>query len=338
MFTSRKYDMPAKSEILIYNLPDGTSNVEVYLNEDDIWMTQAALAEMFQTSKANITMHIQNIYKCGELKEIQTSKFDLLLRQEGSRTVKRKTKLYNLKMIIAVGMRVKSSSATSFRTWANNVLQEYMVKGFAMDDRRLEDPQRFGRDYFDELYLRIRAIRASEKRFYQKVLDIYSTSVDYNKDDAQTLLFFKTVQNKLHYAVSGETAAELIYNRADASKANMGLTSWMGKHVQKPDVSVAKNYLSKEELDSLNQIVNMYLDHAERMAQSKIPMHMSDWITVLDEFLKFERADILVGAGKISHALAVQKANKEYEVYDKNRQIAMNKDLDQELLNILKKK
>ena len=327
-----------KNEILIYNLPDGESNVEVYLNEDDIWMTQLSLAEMFQTSKANITMHIQNIYKEGELQEDRTSKWGLLLRDEGTRTVRRKTKLYNLKMIIAIGFRTKSSAATAFRVWANNILQQYMVKGFAIDDKRLEDPTKFGRDYFDELYLRIRAIRASEKRFYQKVLDIYSTSIDYNKNDEQTLLFFKTVQNKLHYAISGETAAELIYHRADASKDNMGLTTWRGEHVQKSDVTIAKNYLSQEEIDSLNQIVNMYLDHAERMAQSNIPMHMSDWINVLDEFLKFERADILVGAGKISHALAEQKAHKEYEKFDASRQIAMTASLDKDLLDVLKKK
>lgn len=330
--------MPTKNEILIYYLPDGTSNVEVYLSEDDMWMTQSALAELFQTTKANITMHIQNIYKDGELFEERTSKSDLLLRNEGSRAVRRKTKLYNLKMIIAIGMRVKSSSATAFRIWANNIIQEYMVKGYSMDEKRLEDPTKFGKDYFDELYLRIRAIRASEKRFYQKVLEIYSTSIDYNKNDEQTIDFFKTVQNKLHYAISGETAAELIYHRADATKDNMGLTSWRGEHVQKGDVTIAKNYLSKEEIESLNQIVNMYLDHAERMAKSNIPMHMSDWITVLDELLRFERADILVGAGKISHALAEQKAHKEYETFDTNRQIAMSKALDKDLLDILNKK
>ena len=330
--------MPAKNEILIYNLPDGTSNVEVYLSEDDMWMTQIALANLFQTTKANVTMHIQNIYKDGELSEERTSKSDLLLRNEGARVVKRKAKLYNLKMIIAIGMRVKSSTATAFRIWANNIIQEYMVKGYSMDDKRLEDPTKFGKDYFDELYLRIRAIRASEKRFYQKVLEIYATSIDYNKNDEQTIEFFKTVRNKLHYAISGETAAELIYHRADATKDNMGLTSWRGEHVQKGDITIAKNYLSKEEIDSLNQIVNMYLDHAERMAKSNIPMHMSDWIEALDEFLKFERADILVGAGKISHALAEQKAHKEYEIYDANRQITMDKDLDKDLLDILNKK
>lgn len=213
-----------------------------------------------------------------------------------------------------------------------------MVKGFAMDDRRLEDPERLGKDYFDELYLRIRAIRVSEKRFYQKVLDIYSTSVDYNANDEQTISFFKTVQNKLHFAISGETAAEIVYHRADAEKDNMGLTSWSGEHVQKSGVTIAKNYLSKEEIDSLNQIVNMYLDHAERMAKSAIPMHMSDWVSALDEFLRFERADILTGSGKISHALAVQKAHKEYEKFDNARKLRMGHELDSKLLDVLKKK
>ena len=327
-----------KNEILIYNLPDGNSNVEVYLNEDDVWMSKEGLVSLFQSSRQNIEKHIKHIYEEGELDEKATCNLRLQVQMEGNRSVKRAVKYYNLKMIIAIGMRAKSSAATAFRAWANSVLHEYMVKGFAMDDKRLEDPAKFGRDYFDELYLRIRAIRASEKRFYQKVLDIYSTSIDYNKNDEQTMLFFKTVQNKLHYAISGETAAELIYHRADASKDNMGLTTWRGEHVQKSDVTIAKNYLSQEEVDSLNQIVNMYLDHAERMAKSNIPMHMSDWIKVLDEFLKFERADILVGAGKISHALAEQKALKEYEIYDANRQIEFKTDLNKELLDVLKKK
>ena len=253
--------MPTKNEILIYNLPDGTSNVEVYLMEDDLWMNQASLAKLFQSSTQNVTMHIRHIYAEGELSETSTCKSNLQVQNEGGRTVKRTIKLYNLKMIIAIGFRVKSSTATAFRVWANNIITEYMIKGYSMDDRRLEDPEKFGRDYFDELYLRIRAIRASEKRFYQKVLDIYSTSIDYNKNDEQSIEFFKTVQNKLHYAISGETAAELIYHRADATKDNMGLTSWRGEHVQKADVTIAKNYLSKEEIDSLNQIVNMYLGH-----------------------------------------------------------------------------
>ena len=328
--------MKKKSEILIYNLPDGSSNVEVLLNEEDIWMTQTALSQLFQTSTQNITMHIKNIYEEGELEESRTCKFDLQVQTEGNRTVKRNIKIYNLEMIIAIGFRAKSSVGNSFRIWANKVLNDFMKKGFVLDDKRLEDPSKFGHDYFDELLSRIKAIRASEKRLYQKILEIYSTSIDYNQKDEETLLFFKTVQNKLHYAISGETAAELIYHRSDSTKDNMGLTSWSGNRVQKVDVTVAKNYLSKEELDSLNQIVNMYLDHAERMAKSNIPMHMSDWKEALDEFLKFERADILEGPGKISHKLAEQKALKEYEKYDLARQNQIEKEIDSKLLDILK--
>ena len=330
--------MSHKKEILIYKLPDGRSNVEVLLNENDLWTNKDAILELFQSSRQRIEYHIKNIYLENELSESSTCKKILQVQKEGNRKIKRHVPYYNLKMIIAIGLRVKSSIATAFRIWANDILEEYMVKGFALDDKRLEDPEKFGKDYFDELYSRIKAIRASEKRFYIKVLEIYSTSIDYNKDDKQTINFFKTVQNKLHYAISGETAAELVYHRADASKDNMGLTSWSGPQVQKSDVVIAKNYLSKEELDSLNQIVNMYLDHAERMAKENIPMHMSDWIEALDEFLKFERVDILVGAGKISHALAIQKAHKEYEKYDANRQIEMSKDIDKKLLDILNKK
>lgn len=328
--------MKKKSGILIYNLPDGSSNVEVLLNEEDIWMTQTALSQLFQTSTQNITMHIKNIYEEGELEESRTCKFDLQVQTEGNRTVKRNIKIYNLEMIIAIGFRAKSSVGNSFRIWANKVLNDFMKKGFVLDDKRLEDPSKFGHDYFDELLSRIKAIRASEKRLYQKILEIYSTSIDFNQKDEETLLFFKTVQNKLHYAISGETAAELIYHRSDSTKDNMGLTSWSGNRVQKVDVTVAKNYLSKEELDSLNQIVNMYLDHAERMAKSNIPMHMSDWKEALDEFLKFERADILEGPGKISHKLAEQKALKEYEKYDLARQNQIEKEIDSKLLDILK--
>ena len=287
-------------------------------------------------STQNITMHIKNIYKEGELEESRTCKFDLQVQTEGNRTVKRNIKIYNLEMIIAIGFRAKSSVGNSFRIWANKVLNDFMKKGFVLDDKRLEDPSKFGHDYFDELLSRIKAIRASEKRLYQKILEIYSTSIDYNQKDEETLLFFKTVQNKLHYAISSETAAELIYHRSDSTKDNMGLTSWSGNRVQKVDVTVAKNYLSKEELDSLNQIVNMYLDHAERMAKSNIPMHMSDWKEALDEFLKFERADILEGPGKISHKLAEQKALKEYEKYDLARQNQIEKEIDSKLLDILK--
>ena len=299
-------------------------------------MNKDALVSLYQTSRQNIEKHIKHIYEEGELDVNRTCNKKLQVQTEGKRQVKREVAYYNLKMIIAIGYRVKSSVATSFRKWANDVIEEFMKKGFVLDDKRLEDPSKFGHDYFDELLSRIKAIRASEKRLYQKILEIYSTSIDYNQKDEETLLFFKTVQNKLHYAISGETAAELIYHRSDSTKDNMGLTSWSGNRVQKVDVTVAKNYLSKEELDSLNQIVNMYLDHAERMAKSNIPMHMSDWKEALDEFLKFERADILEGPGKISHKLAEQKALKEYEKYDLARQNQIEKEIDSKLLDILK--
>ena len=299
-------------------------------------MNKDALVSLYQTSRQNIEKHIKHIYEDGELDVNRTCNKKLQVQTEGKRQVKREVAYYNLKMIIAIGHRVKSSVATSFRKWANDVIEEFMKKGFVLDDKRLEDPSKFGHDYFDELLSRIKAIRASEKRLYQKILAIYSTSIDYNQKDEETLLFFKTVQNKLHYAISGETAAELIYHRSDSTKDNMGLTSWSGNRVQKVDVTVAKNYLSKEELDSLNQIVNMYLDHAERMAKSNIPMHMSDWKEALDEFLKFERVDILEGPGKISHKLAEQKALKEYEKYDLARQNQIEKEIDSKLLDILK--
>jgi len=308
-----------EGKLLVYNLPNGKAKVDVLLLEDNIWMSQSALANLYQTSIANINMHIKHIYEENELDMNSTIKSDLIVQIEGNREVKRKVNFYNLDMIIAIGFRAKSSIGNTFRRWANQTLKEYMIKGFAMDDERLKDSSRFGKDYFDELLDRIRAIRASEKRFYQKIIEIYSTSIDYSSNDENAKLFFKTVQNKLHYAVSGETAAEIIYLRADASKDNMGLTSWEGSKVRKSDVVVAKNYLSKEEISSLNKMVTMYLDYAEEMAKENIPMHMSDWIKVLDEFLKFNRKDILEGAGKISNAIAKQKALKEYEIYDNNR-------------------
>lgn len=308
-----------EGKLLVYNLPNGKAKVDVLLLEDNIWMSQSALADLYQTSISNINMHIKHIYEENELNMNSTIKSDLIVQIEGNREVKRKVNFYNLDMIIAIGFRAKSSIGNTFRRWANQTLKEFMIKGFAMDDERLKDSSRFGKDYFDELLDRIRAIRASEKRFYQKIIEIYSTSIDYSSNEEDTKLFFKTVQNKLHYAVSGETAAEIIYLRADASKDNMGLTSWEGSKVRKSDVVVAKNYLSKEEISSLNKIVTMYLDYAEEMAKENIPMHMRDWIKVLDEFLRFNRKDLLEGAGKISNAIARQKALKEYEIYDNNR-------------------
>jgi hypothetical protein len=308
-----------QGKILIYELPKKGDKVEVLLSGDNIWMTQAGLADLYQTSPQNITTHIKNIYADGECEKGATCKSDLQVQIEAGRKVKRHVLYYDLDVIIAVGFRAKSSVGNTFRKWANGVLHSYMVKGFALDDERLADPARFGKDYFDELLFRIRAIRASEKRFYQAIRDIYATSVDYDPNNEKTLEFYKSVQNKMHYAVSGHTAAEIVYSRSDASKDNMGLTSWAGERVQKDDVTIAKNYLSKEEIDSLNKIVSMYLDHAEEMAKEHFPMHMSDWKDALDEFLRFERKDILEGPGKISAKLAEQKALKEYDKFDAAR-------------------
>ena len=310
-----------QGKILIYELPKMGDKVEVLLSGDNVWMTQAALADLYQTSPQNITTHIKNIYADGECEKGATCKSDLQVRNESGRKVKRRVLYYDLEMIIAVGFRAKSSVGNTFRKWANSVLHSYMVKGFALDDDRLADPVRFGKDYFDELLSRIRAIRVSEKRLYQAIRDIYATSIDYDSNSEKTLEFYKTIQNKMHYAASGHTAAEIIYSRSDATKDNMGLTSWAGERVQKDDVTIAKNYLSKEEIGSLNRIVSMYLDHAEEMAEKHIPMHMSDWEDVLDEFLEFERKDILQGPGKISAKLAKQKALKEYEKFDAERAI-----------------
>ena len=282
-------------------------------------MTQKAIAELYQTTPQNITLHVKNIYEEGELEEESTCKYYLQVQNEGSREVKRKAKHYNLEMILAIGYRVRYHRGTQFRQWATERLNEYLVKGFTMDDDRLKDMRNIGEDYFDELLERIRDIRASEKRFYQKITDINATSVDYDSNAEVTQIFFKTVQNKLHFAIHGMTAAELISKRADAEKENMGLTSWKGDKVRKRDVTVAKNYLSEKELKSLNRIVTMYLDYAEDQAERQRPMYMKDWIDKLNAFLQFNERDILENAGKVSKVVADKIANQEYEKFNQNR-------------------
>lgn len=247
--------MDNKTDILIYQTEDGNTKIDVRLENETVWMTQKAIAELYQTTPQNITLHVKNIYEEGELEEESTCKYYLQVQNEGSREVKRKAKHYNLEMILAIGYRVRYHRGTQFRQWATERLNEYLVKGFTMDDDRLKDMRNFGEDYFDELLERIRDIRASEKRFYQKITDINATSVDYDSNAEVTQIFFKTVQNKLHFAIHGMTAAELISKRADAEKENMGLTSWKGDKVRKRDVTVAKNYLSEKELKSLKRIV-----------------------------------------------------------------------------------
>src|SRR5690625_3591332 len=313
-------------KFLMYQTENGETKIQVRLEDETVWMTQKAIAKLYQTTPQNITLHIKNIYEESELTEDATCKEYLQVQIEGNREVKRKAKHYNLEMIIAVGYRVRSHRGTQFRQWATERLNEYLVKGFTMDDERLKEMRNLGDDYFDELLKRIRDIRASEKRFYKKITDIYATSIDYDPNIEMTQQFFATVQNKLHFAIHGYTAAELIHKRADATKENMGLTTWQGDKVRKSDVTVAKNYLMEDELDELNHIVTMYLDYAELQAKRKKPMYMKDWIGRLDAFLEFNEQDILTNAGKISREVANKLAEEQYDIFHQKRLTHPEKD------------
>jgi len=308
-----------KSEIILYKTEDGEVRLEVRLEHENMWLTQAAMAELFQTTIANINIHIKGIYSQGELREEATIKENLIVRKEGSREVKRSVLFYNLPVIIAVGYRVNSVRGTQFRQWATQRLNEYLVKGFTMDDDRLKEWVNIGSDYFDEILERIRDIRSSEKRFYQKIRDIYKLAVDYDPKAEETLEFFRIVQNKLHFAISGKTAAELIAERADASKLNMGLTSWKGSKVRPGDVTIAKNYLNTQEMEGLNRIVTMYLDYAEDQAKRHKQIFMRDWRQKLDAFLKFNERDILNNAGKVAKEVADNLALEQYERFNAKR-------------------
>lgn len=309
-------DLPKSSdvvEILLYQTEDGQTRLEVRLQDESLWLTQAAMAELFQTTPQNITLHIGNIYKEKELDETTTCKDYLQVQHEGSRKITRTRKFYNLDVIISVGYRVKSHRGTQFRIWATQRLREYIIKGFTMDDDRLK---RAGvGNYFEELLARIRDIRSSEKIFWRKVLDIYATSIDYDPNTEASEVFFATVQNKMHWAAHGHTAAEIIYQRSDASMKNMGLTNWTGDTLSKTETVIAKNYLTSEELDVLNRIVTAYLEFAELQALRRSPMYMKDWIAKLDDFLKLSGREILAHAGNISHEQALAKAQSEYEKY-----------------------
>jgi hypothetical protein len=311
--------LPVKSEFLLYQTEDGQTRIDVHLQDDTVWMTQAAMAELYQTTPQNITLHLKAIYTEGELEEPATCKEYLQVQQEGERTVSRARKFYSLPSIIAVGYRVKSSRGTQFRRWATEHLNEYLVKGFTMDDERLKAGVNIGSDYFDEMLERIRDIRSSEKRFYQKIRDIYKLAADYDPKAEETLEFFSIVQNKLHFAISGKTAAELIAERADAAKLNMGLTSWKGTKVRRGDVTIAKNYLNADEIEWLNRIVTMYLDYAEDQAKRHRQIFMRDWRKKLDAFLQFNERDILTNAGKVSKAVAEQLALEQYDIFQQHR-------------------
>lgn len=313
--------MNEQGNILIYQNERGDTKVDAYFNDSTIWMTQKSIAQLYQTSPQNITLHIKNIYADGELIAEATCKDYLQVQSEGGRNVQRNVKIYNLDMILAIGYRVRNNIGMHFRNWSSSILSEYMKKGFVLNDERLKNPKKFGADYFDELLERIRDIRASEKRVYMKILDIFATSVDYDPHGEQADRFFKTVQNKLHYSAHGHTAPELIVERADASKDNMGLTSFKGAKVRKSDVTIAKSYLNQDELENLNRIVTMYLDYAEDQAKQHIPMYMNDWEKRLDAFLQFTGRKVLDNMGHITRESADKFAKEQYAIFDHNRHI-----------------
>ena len=302
-----------QSEMLLYQTEDGQTKIDVKMEGETVWLSQAQMAELFQRDKSVISRHVKNIYEEGELEEKSTVAFFATVQNEGNRSIEREITYYNLDVIISVGYRVKSHRGTQFRIWATQRLREYIIKGFTMNDDLLKKAG--GGNYFDELLARIRDIRSSEKVFYRKVLEIYATSIDYDPRAESTQKFFKTVQNKMHYSAHGKTAAEVIYERADAQKPFMGLTSWTGIKPKKADVQSAKNYLTEDELDTLNRIVNMYIEFAELQAKQRKTMYMADWISKLDDFMKLSGQEILTHAGKISHEVAMIKANTELEKY-----------------------
>jgi hypothetical protein len=305
------------SNFILYTSKAGDIKVNVFLENETIWLTQKSIGELFGKSKSTISEHLKNIFEEGELVEQSVVRKFRTTANDGKLY---ETNFYNLDAIISVGYRVNSKQATQFRIWATKTLKEFIIKGFVLDDERLKQGnQAFGKDYFDELLERIREIRASERRFYQKITDIYAQcSVDYNPKSETTITFYKTVQNKLHWAIAGNTASEIIVKRADADKENMGLTTWKNSpkgKILKSDVSIAKNYLSEKEVSELNRLVELYLNFAELQAERNIPMKMNEWVEILDSFLKINRYDILSDAGKISHQKALEKSAKEYEKY-----------------------
>lgn len=307
------------SQIIIYQTESGETKLDVRFQDETVWLTQKLMAELFQTTPQNITIHLKNIFEEGELEEKATCKDFLQVQVEGKREVKRERQFYNLDAIISVGYRIKSNVATKFRQWATGQLREYIVKGFVLDDERLKNPD-LPFDYFEELERRIQDIRTSEKRFYRKITDIYATSVDYDPTLEISIGFFKTVQNKLHWAITGQTAAEIITQRADSTKENMGLTTWRGNNIRKTDVSVAKNYLNEDELSALNNLVEQYLIFAQGQAQRRVPMYMNNWIEKLNGFLTLNDREILNNAGSISHEIGKENAEREYTKFKDNKQ------------------
>jgi hypothetical protein len=312
--------MESKGEILLYQTEDGLTKIDVRLDNETVWLNQSQMVELFQTTKQNISLHVRNIFNEGELQADSTVKEYLTAQTEGKRYVQRAVLYYNLDVIISVGYRVKSHRGTQFRIWATQRLKEYIVKGFTLDDERLKAAGNIR--YFDELVERIRDIRSSERIFYQKVKDIFALSIDYDAATDICKKFFATIQNKLHWAIHQHTAAEIIALRARASEMNMGLTSWQSSKIRKTDVGIAKNYLNEAELSQLNLLVEQFLAFAENQARQKKVMYMTDWIKKLNDILTINENEILVHAGKISHELAIELAEKQYDEYTKQRQIA----------------
>ncbi len=332
--------MNQEHEVVLYQVEGTNICVNVIFKEDIFWMTQKAMADLFGCTTDNISLHLKNIYKEEELDENETTEFFSVVQNEGQRNVKRKVKCYNLDAIIAVGYRINSKKATRFRQWATKTLKEYITKGFVLNDDMLKNGKPFGKDYFDELLERIREIRASERRAYQKITDVFEQcSYDYDKNSEVTKKFYSFVQNKLHFAVTGKTAAELIYERANSEQPAMGLTTWKdapdGK-ILKRDIGIAKNYLNEKELSRLNRLVTMFIDYAELMAEDEILMSMQDWVEQTNQFLINNRQKVLDGKGKISHDTAMQKAEKEYEVFRVKQDKEYISEFDREVEKYLK--
>ena len=336
----KQIEMNQEHEVVLYQIEGTNICVNVMFKEETFWMTQKAMANLFDCTTDNISLHLKNIYKEEELEEEATTELFSIVQNEGQRNVTRKVKCYNLDAIIAVGYRVNSKKATRFRQWATITLKEYITKGFVLNDDMLKNGKPFGKDYFEELLERIREIRASERRAYQKITDVFEQcSYDYDKNSEITKNFYAFVQNKLHFAVTGKTAAELIYERADSEKPAMGLTTWKeapnGK-VLKRDIGIAKNYLNEKELSRLNRLVTMFIDYSELMAEDEILMSMQDWVEQTNQFLMNNRRKVLDGKGKISHDIAMQKAEKEYEVFRVRQDREYVSEFDREIEKYLK--
>jgi len=324
-------------ELIFYQTEEGDSRIQLRLHGGTVWLTQKLLADLYQVSVRTVSEHLQNLYDEGELSPESTIRKFRIVQTEGKREVSRLVDHYRLEAILSVGYRVRTARGVQFRRWATTRLQEYLVKGFVMDDERLKEGRTLGADYFDELLQRIRDIRASEKRFYQSIRDLYKLSLDYDKDADETKRFFQIVQNKLHWAITGQTAAEIIKDRVDSNQPNMGLTAWKGTKVRKADVTVAKNYLTPEEMDELNRIVVMYLDYAESQARKRKPLYMADWRNKLDGFLQFNEEEILTHAGKVAMEVAKKLAEEEYEKFHTYRLAAeADAELDDDLEELRK--